>query len=118
MCSFPEMHKCEVHHLTFDSRFVLVDKIKQEDGGHKRAVANMRKLGVTRVLWNTNAVVYCTSKANTSATYDQTATSDIMSIVSQNTTYNTTEKGSKRRTYWDRYVHITKQSRRTAKNQI
>ena len=33
-----------------------------------------------------------------------------MSIVSQNTTYNTTEKGSKRGTDWDRYVHVTKQS--------
>ena len=42
----------------------------------------------------------------------------IMSIVSQNTTYNTAEKGPKRGTDWDRYVYVTKQSRRTAKNRI
>ena len=46
-CSFPEIHKCEVHHLTFDPRFVSVEEIEQEDGGHKRAVGSMRKLGVT-----------------------------------------------------------------------
>ena len=80
-CSFPEIHKCEVHHLTFDPRFVSVEEIEQEDGGHKRAVANMRKLGVTRVLRNTNVVVYCMSKAKASAAYNQTATSNIISIV-------------------------------------
>ena len=80
-CSIPEMHKCELHHLTFDSRIVSVEETKQEVGGHKRAVANMRKLGVTQVLWNTNVVVYCMSKAKASAAYNQTATSNIISIV-------------------------------------
>ena len=41
----------------------------------------MRKLGVTRVLRNTNVVVYCMSKAKASAAYNQTATSNIISIV-------------------------------------
>ena len=80
-CSFPEMHKCEVHHLTFDPKFVSVEEIEKEDNGHKRAVANMRKRGVTRVLRNTNVVVYCMSKAKASAAYNQAATSNIISIV-------------------------------------
>ena len=53
----------------------------EEDGGHKRAEANMRKLGVTRVFLNTNVVVYCMSKAKASAAYNQMATSNIISIV-------------------------------------
>ena len=51
--------------------------------GHKRAVANMRKLGATRVLRNTHVVVYCMSKAKASAAYNQTATSNIISIHSK-----------------------------------
>ena len=28
-CTFPETHKCEVHHLTFDPKFVTVDEIER-----------------------------------------------------------------------------------------
>ena len=80
-CSFPEMHKCEVHHLTFDPKFVSVDEIEKEGGGHKKAAANLRKRGVTRVLRNRNVVVYGMSKAKASAAYNQTVTSNIISIV-------------------------------------
>ena len=62
-----------MHHLIFDHRFVSVEEIEHEDGGHNRAVANMKKLGVTWVLWNTNVVVYCMSKAKASGAYNQTA---------------------------------------------
>ena len=78
-CSFPESHKCEVHHITFDPHFVSVDEIEKED--HGRAAKNLRKRGVTRVLRNTNVVVYCFSKAKASAAYNQTATANIISIV-------------------------------------
>ena len=80
-CSFPEMHKMEVHHLTHDSHFVLVDEIEKEGGGHKRAAANLRKQGVTRVPRNYNVVMYVFSKAKASAVYNQTVTSNIMLIV-------------------------------------
>ena len=29
-CTFPETHKCEVRHLTFDPKFVTVDEIEQK----------------------------------------------------------------------------------------
>ena len=78
-CSFPETHKCEVHHLTFDPKLVSVDNIERE--GHERAANALRKKGVDRVLRPENIVVYCFSKAKASAAYNQTATSNIIMIM-------------------------------------
>ena len=77
-CSFPETHKCEVHHLTFAPKFVTVDEIEKD---HKRAAKTLRKRKVERVIRPKNVVVYCFSKAKGSAAYNQTATTNIISIV-------------------------------------
>ena len=66
-CSFPETHKCEVHHLPCAPKFVLVDKLEKD---HHRLANNLRKKGIERVPWLENIVVYCFSKANGSATYN------------------------------------------------
>ena len=80
-CSFPEMHKLEIHHLTYNPHFVSVDEIEKAGDCHKRAAATLRKQGVTKVLRNKNVVVYAFSKAKASAAYNQTVTSNIISIV-------------------------------------
>ena len=40
-CSFPETHKCEIHHLTFAPKFVNIDEDFKSQ--HKRAYENLRK---------------------------------------------------------------------------
>ena len=77
-CSFPETHKCEVHHLTFQPKFVTVDEIEQH---HPRSAKRLRNRGVDRVLRPENVVVYCFSKAKASAAYNQQATKNIISII-------------------------------------
>ena len=52
----------------------------------------------------------CESDQNEVGFNDFDVGNHIMSIHPLNTTYDTTEKGSKRGTDWDRYVHVTKQS--------
>ena len=78
-CSFPETHKCEIHHLTFAPKFVNIDEDFKRQ--HKRAYNNLRKRGVNRVLRPENVVVYAFGKAKGSAAYNQSATSIIISIV-------------------------------------
>ena len=77
-CSFPESHKCEVHHLTYAPKFVTVNDIQID---HPRAAKNLRKRGVDRVLRPENVVVYCFSKVKGSAAYNQQATTNIISII-------------------------------------
>ena len=77
-CTFPESHKCEVHHFTFNPTFVSVDDIEKD---HPRSAKNLRKRGVNRVLRPENVVAYAFSKAKSSAAYNQFATSNIISIV-------------------------------------
>ena len=77
-CSFPEIHKCEVHYLTFAPKLVTVNEIEND---HPRSAKNLRKHGVDRVLRAENVVVYCFSKAKSSAAYNQQATVNIISIV-------------------------------------
>jgi len=67
-CSFPETRTCEVHHLTYASKFVTVDEMV---GKHPRTVKNLRKRGVDRVICPENVVVYCFSKAKWSDAYNQ-----------------------------------------------
>jgi len=57
-CSFPESHKCEVHHLTFDPKFISVDEIEKS---HPRSARMLRKRGVERVLRPENVVIYIVS---------------------------------------------------------
>ena len=77
-CSFPETHKCEVHHVTFGPKMVSVAEIEKD---HPRAAKKMRNKKVERVLRPENVVFYCFSKAKPSAAYNQQATTNIMSIV-------------------------------------
>ena len=77
-CSFPETHKCEVHHLTYAPKFVTVDEMEAE---HKRTAKTLRKRGVDRVIRPENVVFYCFSKAKGSAAYNQQATANIISII-------------------------------------
>lgn len=77
-CTFPETHKCEVHHLTFDPKFISVIEIEEN---HPRSAKLLRKRGVERVLRPENVVIYCMSKAKGSAAYNQEATKNIISIV-------------------------------------
>jgi len=77
-CTFPETHKCEIHHLTFNSKFVSVDEIAKD---HPRSANSLRKRGVERVLRPENVVVSVFSKAKGSAAYNQQATTNILSIV-------------------------------------
>ena len=77
-CSFPESHKCEVHHLTFDPKFISVDEIEKS---HPRSARMLMKRGVERVLRPENVVIYCFSKAKSSAAYNQQSTSNIISII-------------------------------------
>ena len=39
-CAFPELHNCEVHHITFLPKFITVDKL--ETMGHKRTAKKLR----------------------------------------------------------------------------
>ena len=77
-CTFPETHKCEVHHLTFDPKFVTVDEIERN---HPRSAKFLRQRKIERVLRPENVVVYCFSKAKASAAYNQQATTNIISIL-------------------------------------
>ena len=77
-CSFPESHKCEVHHLTFDPKFISVDQIEKS---HPRSARMLRKRWVERVLHPENVVIYCFSKAKSSTAYNQQSTTNIISIV-------------------------------------
>ncbi len=77
-CSFPETHKCEVHHLTFAPKFISVEAIKEE---HPRSAKQLEKRGVDRVLRPENVVVYSFSKAKASAAYNQETTKNIISII-------------------------------------
>ena len=77
-CSFPETHKCEVHHLTFRPKFVSVDEIEL---AHPRSAKFLRNRNIERVLRPDNVVIYCFSKAKSSATYNQQATTTIISII-------------------------------------
>ena len=79
-CSFPESHKCEVHHLTFAPKIVTVDEIEVD---LPRSAKTLGKRGVDRVLWPENVVVYCFGKAKGSAAYNQTATLNIISIIKE-----------------------------------
>ena len=76
-CTFPETHKCEVHHLTFDPKFVSVDQIQHS---HPRSAKFLKKKNIDRVLQPENVVVFCFSKAKPSAAYNQQATTNIISI--------------------------------------
>ena len=76
-CTFPETHKCEVHHLTFDPKFVSVNEIEKS---HPRSAKFLKQRKIDRVLRPENVVVYCFSKAKPSAAYNQYATSNIISI--------------------------------------
>ena len=78
-CSFPETHKCEVHHLTFNSKFLPIDRDYQKL--HPKSYQLLRKRGVERVLRPENIVVFCFSKAKASAAYNQQATTNIISIM-------------------------------------
>ena len=77
-CSWPETHKCEVHHLTYDPKFVSVSDIEKD---HPRAAKRLAGLKIDRVLRPENAVFYCFSKAKASAAYNQQSTTNIISIV-------------------------------------
>lgn len=66
-CSFPETHKCEVHRLTFDPKFVSVEEIAKD---HPRSAATLRKRGVERVFRPENGVAFVFSKAKGSAAYN------------------------------------------------
>lgn len=77
-CTFPETHKCEVHHLTFNPKFVSVDEIERH---HPRSARFLRQRNIVRVLRPENVVVYCFSKEKASAAYNQQATTYIISIV-------------------------------------
>ncbi len=77
-CTFPETHKCEVHHLlTYLPKFVSVDEIAQS---HPRSAKFLRQRNINRVLRPNNTVVYCFSKTKPSAAYNQQATTNIISI--------------------------------------
>ena len=77
-CTFPESHKCEVHHLTFAPKFISVDAIAID---HPRSADTLRKRKIDRVLRAENVVVYAFSKAKASAAYNQYSTTNIMSII-------------------------------------
>ena len=55
-CTFPETHKCEIHHLTFDPKFVSVDEIAQS---HPRSAKFLKQRKIDRVLRPENVVVSC-----------------------------------------------------------
>ena len=59
-CNFPEAHKCEVHHLIFDPKFVSVDDIKKD---HAQLTISLRERGEETSLSPKNIIVYCFSKA-------------------------------------------------------
>ena len=77
-CSFPETHKCEVHHLTFAPKFVTINEIEKS---HPRTAKTWRKRKVDRVIRPDNVVIYCFGKAKGSAAYNQEATTNIISII-------------------------------------
>ena len=77
--SFPEVHKYEVHHLTFDPKFVSVDDINKE--GHGRTGKILRNNKVERVLRPDNFVVLCFSQEKAITAYNQTATNNIILIM-------------------------------------
>ena len=77
--SFPEVHKCEVHHLTFDPKFVSADDINKE--GHGRTGKILRNNKVERVLRPDNFVVLCFSQEKAITAYNQTATNNIILIM-------------------------------------
>ena len=79
-CSFPETHKCEVHHITCNPKFVYVKDIAKD---HPWSAKIMEKRSVDRVLRPDNYVFYCFSKEKDSAAYNQQATSNIISIVKE-----------------------------------
>ena len=78
-CTFPESHKCEVHCLTFNPRFMPIDDTFKIE--HPKTYKMLRKRGVERVLRPESVVVFCFSKAKGSAAYNQQATTNIISIV-------------------------------------
>lgn len=77
-CSFPETHKCEVHHITFAPKFVTVNDIEKN---HPRSAKTLRKHNVDRVIRPENVVIYCFSKYKSSAASNHQATTNIISIV-------------------------------------
>ena len=77
--SFPEIHKCEVHHLKFDPKFVSVDNIDKE--GHGWKGTSLRNNKVERVLRPNNVFVFCFSQEKASAAYNQMATNNIILII-------------------------------------
>ena len=76
--TFPETHKCEVHHLTFDPKFVTIDEIERN---HLWLARFLHQRKIERVLTPENVVVYCFSKAKASAAYNQQVTTNIISIL-------------------------------------
>ena len=79
-CTFPESHKCEVHHLTFNPKCVSIDD--QFEKQHPRSYSIMlMKRGVERVIRPENIVAYCFSKTKSGAAYNHQATTNIISIV-------------------------------------
>ena len=66
-CSFPEVHKCEFHLLTFEPKFVSMDDIDKE--GHGWTVASPRNKNLEKVLRSENVVVFSFSQEKASAVY-------------------------------------------------
>ena len=81
-CTFPESHKCKVHHLSFDPKFVLVDIIEVN---HPCSATALRKRKIDRVLHLENVVLYVFSKAKASAAYNQFSNTISMSILKHGT---------------------------------
>ncbi len=76
-CTFLETHKCKVHHLTFDPKFVSVDEIELS---HPRSAKFLCQNKIDRVLRPENVVVYCFIKMKLSAAYNQHATINIIHL--------------------------------------
>ena len=76
--SFPESHKCEVHHVTSAPKFVTFDGIAMR---HPRSAKNSEETYRWQSIGWENIVMHAFGKAKGSAAYNQTANTSLISII-------------------------------------